>query len=58
MTELFASTHQQDAHELFNYLINEVADTLRKQKQEITDLFLKKGLIQKEEDATKKGLDI
>ncbi|KAJ3272942.1 hypothetical protein HDV01_005139 [Terramyces sp. JEL0728] len=33
--EIFSSTQQQDAHEMFNYLINEIADTLTRQKKEL-----------------------
>lgn len=47
--EIFASTQQQDAHEMFIYLINEIAETLQKQKKEVTAIFRKNGLIPKEE---------
>ena len=33
---------------MFNYLINEIAETLQKQKKEIADLFRKKGLLPKD----------
>lgn len=32
---------QQDAHELFNFLINDIAETLLKQKQHVMDELLK-----------------
>ncbi|KAI8900526.1 hypothetical protein BC833DRAFT_581643 [Globomyces pollinis-pini] len=33
--EIFSSTMQQDAHEMFNYLINEIGETLLKQKKSV-----------------------
>jgi hypothetical protein len=40
---------QQDAHEMFNYLINEIADTLTKQKKDISEKLHKNGLEQRKE---------
>jgi ubiquitin C-terminal hydrolase len=35
--EIFAGTMQQDAHEMFNYLINEIGETLVGQKKEVRE---------------------
>ncbi|KAH6562365.1 hypothetical protein BASA62_009209 [Batrachochytrium salamandrivorans] len=42
--ELFNNSMQQDAHEMFNYLLNDISDILLKQKREVT-AALKKLLI-------------
>lgn len=34
--EIFSGTNQQDAHEMFNYLINEISETLIKHQTEIS----------------------
>lgn len=43
--EIFAGTMQQDAHEMFNYLINEIAENVWNQKKEVYEAFS----VQKEE---------
>ena len=35
---------QQDAHEMFNYLINDLAETVLKEKKLIADLLLRKSI--------------
>ncbi|KAI8923501.1 hypothetical protein BC831DRAFT_470701 [Entophlyctis helioformis] len=38
--EAFRSTMQQDAHEMFNYLLNAVAELLTKQRKEMTEKLI------------------
>ncbi|KAJ3370551.1 hypothetical protein HDU91_006140 [Kappamyces sp. JEL0680] len=45
--EIFSSTQQQDAHEMFNYLINEIAETLIKHSKDFSQKFRKHGLAPK-----------
>lgn len=47
--EVFSSSMQQDAHEMFNYLINVMAETLLKQKKAVLAQLLKLGIEPKEE---------
>jgi ubiquitin carboxyl-terminal hydrolase 12/46 len=49
--EIFSGTMQQDAHEMFNYLINEIAETVWKQKKEVYEAFS----IKKEDSDFKDG---
>jgi hypothetical protein len=42
---------QQDAHEMFNYLINEIADNVWKQKKDIYEAFS----LKEEETKKKEG---
>ena len=40
--EVFAGTMQQDAHEMINYLINDIAETLALQRKEVLDALRQK----------------
>lgn len=58
MLEIFASTMQQDAHEMLNYLINEIAETLTKHKKDFKEKLASRGLHQKYSNVEPPGLYI